>query len=338
MVAQSGIDDAFSIIQLGAGYTRAKLVQSAVEIGLFELLAKEPRRESEIAEELDIHTRIARDYLDALAAIGLLRRDGDYYANSSGAQRCLVAGKPDYVGGFLELAAVLYEAWSGLTATLRRGGPPPEYRPEDLYGDQPKDPEFFAKYVEGMDSANNKVGPEIAEKVEWRDRKTFVDVGGCRGNVAAALVRVHEQLTGTVFDVAPMRPYFDEHMARLGTADRVGFHVGDFFHDPLPAADVLIIGHVLHDWAPEAREMLLGKAFAALPPGGAVAVYDRMIDDDRTDLPNLLLSLNMIIGTPGGSEYTVGECHAMLRGAGFVVSTTESLSTHDVLVVAEKPS
>lgn len=336
--AGAGEVDAFAIIQLGTGYTRAKLVQSAVEIGLFGLLAKAPATEVEIRTALGIHPRIARDFLDAVVAIGLLLRDGEHYRNSVGAQRFLVPDEPEYVGGFLQLATVLYDAWSQLTATLRRGGPPPEYRPEDLYGDEPKNPEFFAKYVEGMDSANKNVAPELASRIDWARAGSFVDVGGCRGNVAAALVRAHPHLSGTVFDVVPTEPYFHEHMARLGTAGQVRFHVGDFFRDPLPPADVLIFGHVLHDWAAEDRRMLLGKAFDALPPGGSVVVYDRMIDDERTNLPNLLLSLNMIIGTPGGSEYTVGECHRWLGEAGFRVASTETLPTRDVLVVAGKPA
>lgn len=330
------IGDAFQVIQMGSAYTRAKLVQSAVEIGLFGLLAKAPATTPEICAELDIHPRIAPDFLDALAAIGLLRHEGDRYVNSTGAQRFLVPGEPDYVGGFLELATVLYDAWSGLTATLRRGGPPPEYRPEDLYGDEPKNPEFFAKYVEGMDSANKNVAPELARRIDWSGVRTFADIGGCRGNVSAALVRAHPHLTGTVYDVKPTEPYFHEHMARLGTADKVRFQAGDFFREELPSADVLIFGHVLHDWSPEHRRMLLGKAADALAGGGTVVVYDRMIDDERTNLPNLLLSLNMIIGTPGGSEYTVGECHTWLAEAGFRVRSTEVLPTRDVLVVADR--
>jgi hypothetical protein len=139
-----------------------------------------------------------------------------------------------------------------------------------------------------------------------------------------------------VFDLPQMQPFFDRHIAALGVAGRVRFRAGDFFLDPLPRAEVLIIGHVLHDWTPAERRALVAKAFGALPPGGSLLVYDRMLDEEPTDVANLVISLSMLLTTPGGAEYTVAECRAVLADVGFVAVSDCGLGTHDTLVVGRK--
>ncbi len=111
---------------------------------------------------------------------------------------------------------------------------------------------------------------------------------------------------------------FEEFVAAHGLTDRLAFHGGDFFSDPLPEADVYVMGQILHDWNLEQRQFLLKKAYDALPEGGTLIVYDAMIDDERRhNTYGLMLSLNMLIDTEGGSEYTVADATQWLRAAGF---------------------
>lgn len=115
-----------------------------------------------------------------------------------------------------------------------------------------------------------------------------------------------------------MRPVFEGFVAAHGLADRLTFHGGDFFSDPLPQADVYVMGQILHDWNLEQRQFLLQKAYNALPEGGTLIVYDAMIDDERRhNTYGLMLSLNMLIDTEGGSEYTVTDATQWLQAAGF---------------------
>src|SRR5262249_59682382 len=111
---------------------------------------------------------------------------------------------------------------------------------------------------------------------------------------------------------------FDGHVASLGLGERLSFTAGDFFTDPLPPADVLVMGHILHDWNLDEKRLLLRKAYDALPKGGALIVYDAIIDDGRrSNTFGLLMSLNMLIETPGGFDYTGADCRAWMRQAGF---------------------
>ncbi len=190
-----------------------------------------------------------------------------------------------------------------------------------------------------MDAVNSRVGVALADALDWSTASSFVDVGGARGNLAAVLVQVHPHLTGICFDLPPVRSLFDEHIATLGLTESVSFHGGNFRQDPLPSADVFIFGHVLHGTNDEDNRTLLGKAYRALPAGGRVAIYDRMINDDcRGPALSLLGNLNMLLTTPGGSEYTPSECRALLEAAGFTDFTARSIADTETLVIASKPN
>ena len=129
----------------------------------------------------------------------------------------------------------------------------------------------------------------------------------------------------------------DAFVAERGLADRLTFTGGDFFTDPLPNADVLVMGHILHDWNLDEKQVLLGKAHEALPDGGALIVYEAIIDDDRREnVFGLLMSLNMLIETPGGFDYTGADCQGWMREAGFRESYVEHLVGPDSMVVGIK--
>src|SRR6266568_3011866 len=148
-------------------------------------------------------------------------------------------------------------------------------------------------YVGGMlEMANAKLYPS------WG---LVIDVGAAEGCVPVQLALRHPQLTGGGFDLPDAGWVFEEYVACHGLADRLQFYPGDFFTDPLPPADVLIMGHILHDWSLEERLALLRKAYRALPDGGAIIVYDAVIDDDRrANAFGLLMSVNMLIETQAG--------------------------------------
>jgi O-methyltransferase involved in polyketide biosynthesis len=121
-------------------------------------------------------------------------------------------------------------------------------------------------------------------------------------------------------------------------ADRVTFTGGDFFADPLPAVDVLILGHVLADWPTEARLELLDQAYAALSPGGTIVVYDAMIDRGNEQLDTLLQRINSAIIRDDNSQYSVTECADWLTAAGFRVvrALRTDTITRDHFVIAVK--
>jgi hypothetical protein len=334
--------DGVATARLSTAYRKAKVLHSAVELGLFDLLAAAPAGEKEIRDRLGLHPRMSRAFLDALVALDLVQVDERGYRNSEVATAFLVRDAAIYLGAAIRTASQRhYQAWSRLTEALRDGRSTGSARDgggnpfRALYERLDDARGFLAQ----MDSFNGFVGAGIVDCLDWQRYGSFVDVGGARGNIAAQLVRARPHLRGGVFELPAIEPLFDEHMAQLGTADRVIFHAGDFFVDPLPAADVLIFGHVLHDWSPDERQTLLHRAYEALDPGGALLVYDQMIDEAEPDLHSALAGLNVALMTADGSEYTVDECRGWAEKAGFRVVGGRRLHTvgSDYVLTAEKP-
>ncbi|MFC5827892.1 methyltransferase [Nonomuraea insulae] len=323
-----------AVLRIASGARAAQVLFSAVELGVFTALSAEPLSADELAGKLGLHPAAVRDLLSALAALGLLARESGRYRPAEAAETYLVAGRPDYLGGFLAfLDGALHPAWRGLTESLRTGRP---VRPGDPYGSLYTDPAERDGFLNAMDVLNRPIGAALARLGGWRLAGSFVDVGGARGNLAAQLVRAHPGLEATVFDLPALRPAFDAHMAALGLGTRVRFEPGDFFAGPLPEADALIFGHVLHNWPVERRRELLRKAHDALRPGGRVLVYDPMTDERRPRLPIALASLNMLVWSDGGAEYPVGDLRGWLFEAGFASVTTGPLTPSSTLVVARK--
>lgn len=144
-------------------------------------------------------------------------------------------------------------------------------------------------------------------------------------------------LTGTGFDLPEVGPIFEDYVEANGLAGRVNFQGGSFFTDPLPKTDVVLYGHILHDWDLEQKQHLLRAAWEALPAGGAVVVYDAIIDDNRSQNAfGLLMSLNMLVETSGGFDYTGADCQAWMRGAGFRETRVEHLVGPDSMVIGIK--
>jgi len=328
-------------MQLGLGFWGSKTLLSAVELGLFTELAKENSLDAEtLSERLMLHPRSARDFLDALVALGMLERDGDRYANTTETDLFLDRAKPSYIGGILEMAnARLYPFWGSLTEALRTGQPQNEAKGggEDFFAAIYADPARLKGFLEAMSGISLGAAIAIANKFPWWQYETFVDVGAAQGGLPVQVALAHEHLSGGGLDLPPVGPVFEEYVDSHGLGDRLRFYPGDFFRDPLPAADVLVMGHILHDWDLEGKRMLLAKAYETLPEGGALIVYDAVIDDDRSENAfGLLMSLNMLIETPGGFDYTGADCASWMREAGFRETRVEHLVGPDSMVVGIK--
>ena len=316
------------IMQVGLGFWGAKTLLSAVELGLFSELAKGPATAEALQARLGLHPRSVHDFLDALVALGMLEREGANYRNTPATGLYLDRGKPSYLGGMLEMAnARLYRFWGGLTDALRTGRPQNEARHGgDFFAALYADPARLEGFLKAMTGLSAPIAAAIARQFPWDRYRTLIDVGCAQGGLPVTLAQAHPHLAGGGFDLPAVEPVFTAHVATHGLAGRLRFHPGDFLRDPLPAADVLVMGHILHDWDLAQKRELLAKAHAALPPGGALIVYDMMIDDARrANAAGLLMSLNMLIETPGGFDYTGADCIGWLRAAGFREARVEPL-------------
>jgi precorrin-6B methylase 2 len=328
------------ILQTGLAFWPAKALLSAIEIGVFTELAHGPQSVSALTDRFGLHPRSARDFFDTLVALGFLTRDAGTYANSPPADRFLDRDKPSYIGGILEMANHrLYPFWGNLTEALRTGLPQNELKAggpglfEVLYAD----PERLREFLLAMTGVSRAANMAIARLFPWNDYATFVDVGTAQGDLAVQIALAHPHLRGVGFDLSEVKPIFEEYALSAGVSSRLTFQSGDFFKQGIPSADVVLMGHILHDWDLPTKKVLISKAFDALPSGGALVVYDAIIDDERSkNAFGLMMSLNMLIETHGGFDYTGAECREWMLDAGFRSARVEHLVGPDSMVVALK--
>ena len=270
-------------------------------------------------------TRSRRDFLDGLVALGFLERSGDgpdaVYSNAADAAVFLDRNQPTYIGGLLEMAnARLYRFWADLTEALRTGTPQNEVKRtghslfEDLYAD----PDRLEQFLDAMAGASAGNFHALAEKFDFSRYTTLTDVGGATGLLSTVVAQRHPHLRCTSCDLPVVRPIAERSIASAGVADRVSAVDLDFFTDPIPPADVVTMGMILHDWDLDQKMHLIRAAYDALPDGGAFIAVEAIIDDARrANVFGLMMSLNMLIETGGGFDYTGADFGAWCREVGF---------------------
>ncbi|MGH9374770.1 MAG: methyltransferase [Terriglobia bacterium] len=328
------------IMQVGLGFWASKTLLSAIEMELFTELAKHPEDLQSLSSRLGLHPRSARDFLDALVALGFLRRTGGKYHNTADTDLFLDKRKPSYIGGVLEMAnRRLFGFWNNLTVALRTGELQNEAKGggaspfEALYAD----PERLRQFLAAMTGISRGANMQIAQKIPWKKYQTVADIGTAQGDLVVQVAAANKHLKGIGFDLPEVAPIFEDYVAANSLDGRVTFAAGSFFQIPLPRADVLMMGHILHDWDLGQKKLLIRKAYEALPPGGACVVYDSIIDDDRSkNAFGLLMSLNMLIETPGGFDYTGADCIGWMKEAGFRETQVEHLTGPDSMVTGVK--
>jgi len=317
--------DPSHIMQVGMGFWASKTVLSAVELGLFTKLGNGGMTGSQIADALELHPRAIPDFPDALVALELLDREGEgsdaLYRNTQTTAFFLDRGSPAYIGGILEMAnARLFRFWGDLTEALRTGEPQNEIKHsgkpmfEELYSD----PDRLEQFMNAM--AGISLGPfqALAEKFDFSKYKTLCDVGGATGQLSIIVANRHPHMRCTTYDLPVVEPIAKRTIEGAGLSDRVTTEAGDFFADPLPEADVITMGLILHDWNLERKMHLIGAAYDALPEGGAFIAVENLIDNARRENAfGLLMSLNMLIEFGDAFDYTGADFAGWCKEVGF---------------------
>jgi len=320
------------ITTLGSAFWASRVLMSAVELGVFDYLAKGKRTLSEIAAALRLHPRSAADFLDALTALALLEKHNGRYANTTDGKTYLISESPLYIGSVIRMTDErLYGFWGNLTTALQTGLAQNELKDGyDQFAAIYANPERVRLFASSMSAVSMAPAYALSSCFPWLDYRTVADIGGAEGVIPIVLAREHRHLTTTCMDLPQLAPLFDELSARLSSPRSAKFVGGDIFRDPWPRANIVVLGHMLHNFDLERRTWLLRRAYDSIEPPGAVIVYDAMIDDERTKhVIGLLMSLNMLIETPAGSDYTFAEITHLLEAAGFEKIRVEHLAGFD---------
>jgi hypothetical protein len=317
--------DPSHIMQVGMGFWASKTLLSAVELELFTALGSDAMSASQIAETLGLHPRAVPDFPDALVALGLLDRDGEgsdaRYRNTDATAVFLDKASPAYIGGILEMSnARLYRFWGDLTEALQTGKPQNEIKQngKPMFDELYSDPDRLEQFMNAMSGISLGPFQALAEKFDFSNYKTLCDVGGATGQLSCIVANRHPHMSCASHDLPVVEPIATRTIERAGLSDRVSTEAGDFFTDPLPEADVITMGMILHDWNTERKMHLIRAAYDALPEGGAFIAVENLIDDARRENAfGLLMSLNMLIEFGDAFDFTGADFAGWCKEVGF---------------------
>jgi len=313
------------IMEVGMAFWPAKVLLSAIELRLFSELGSTSKTGAELQSALQLHPRANPDFFDTLVALRFLDRDGDgsaaRYRNTPETAEFLDRHSPHFMGGFLEMANNrLYRFWGDLTEGLRTGGPQNEIKHTGapVFAELYSNPERLEQFMDAMSGISADNFHAFAEKFDFSRYHTLCDVGGATGQLSMFVARKHPHLRCTSADLPAATSIAERKVAAAGLAHRVSVKSIDFFAEPLPKADVITMGMILHDWNLEKKMHLIRAAYDALPPGGAFVVIENLIDDARRENAfGLLMSLNMLIEFGDAFDFTAADFFGWCREVGF---------------------
>ena len=335
-----------SIMQIGTGFWASKILLSAVKFKIFTTLAeKKIMSASDIKSHLEFKctNRNVHDFLDTLTGFGFLNREGlldtAMYSNSIDSDFFLDKKKPTYIGGMLEmLNNRLYRFWGNLEEGLLTGLPQNEVKNgENVFDALYADTNRLKEFVFAMSGIQMGGFIALAQKFDFSKSKSLIDIGGSAGLLSLMVARHQSHMNCITWDLPPVLPVANETIVQFQLQDRVKANIGDFFKDQFPEADIVTMGNILHDWDEETKLMLIQKAYDALPDGGAFVVIENIIDNERkNNVFGLMMSLNMLIETGTGFDFTFDDFNKWTKIIGFKSTTLLPLAGPTIAAIAYK--
>jgi precorrin-6B methylase 2 len=335
-----------SIMKIGTGFWASKILLSAVKFQIFTTLTeRKSMSAADIKSQLALQctNRNVYDFLDALTSFGFLSREGlletAHYSNTINTDFFLDKNKPTYIGGMLEmLNNRLYGFWGNLEEGLRTGLPQNEVKNnENLFETLYSDADRLKEFIHAMSGIQMGAFMAFAQKFDFSKSKTLVDIGGSAGLLSLMVAKHHPQMNCISWDLPAVAPIANETIQQFQLQDRVQTANGDFFKEQFPKADIVVMGNILHDWDEETKLMLMQKAYDALPIGGAFIAIENIIDDERKQNTfGLMMSLNMLIETGTGFDYTFADYTHWATQAGFKSTAILPLAGPTTAAIAYK--
>jgi len=299
------------LIRLSGDYWRICTLHAGLRLDAFTVIGRNSLTAPDIAERLGADRRATAMLLNALAAMELLEKKGDFYSNSEASERWLSKDSSEYIGYIILHHHHLMESWSHLDMAVISGRP--NRSRSFASGDEQR--EWF---LMGMFNIAMKTAPLVTAQIDLSGRRRLLDLGGGPGTYAIYFCLNNPEIKATVFDLPGTRSFFQKTVARFGLADRIAFEAGDFVKDDIRGDyDVALLSHILHGEGPESCRRIIKKAMGTLPPGGMIIIHEFILDNGMdSPLHPALFSLNMLLGTKEGQAYSEGQLMDMLAESG----------------------
>jgi SAM-dependent methyltransferase len=306
--------DFSSLMGLASGHVEARIVQTAVELGVFDALATSPARAETMALTLKLDQRAAELLLNALTSLQLLHKESEAFSLTEISKRHLVHSSPQYVGSMIRFDASLWQCWGKLTEAIRTGAPA---RPPNMYQDDPNETEVF---INAMDSLVKARGDTdiMASALDWSNINRLLDVGSGPATYPIALCNKFATLRATVFDLPATLKITERYVRRAGMTERIELIAGDYRTESIPGTyDVVFLSNIIHGEGTDDNRALIRKVAACLQPSGCIVIKDHILEENRAHPPvGAIFSLMMLLTTASGRCYSFSEIKRWMELAG----------------------
>ncbi len=299
-------DDLYEMIR---GFMPSRAVLTALELDVFTALDGGGTA-AEVAAKIHADARAAEMLLNVLASLKLLEKSGGRFSTTAISRRYFAAGSRDNARPGLLHIANLWRRWSTLTAAVQAG---------TAVDSDGRDGGAVESFIAAMDRNARERAPHVVAAVGAGDIQSMLDLGGGSGAYAIAFARANPQLRAQILDVEEVLPLTQQYIRQAGLDGRVTTRAGDMLTGKLGTGyDLILISAICHMFSPEENQRLFARAGQSLAPKGRLVIQDFILEADKTS-PRFaaLFSLNMLVGTRAGSDYSEPEYAQWLRGAGF---------------------
>jgi ubiquinone/menaquinone biosynthesis C-methylase UbiE len=301
-----------SIREIAYAFQGSRIFLTAYELGIFGIVGNRTKSSQDVAHTLGTDWRATDRLMNALAAMGLLAKEGGTFRNSPSASRFLVPSSPDYLSGLMHTVH-LWDTWSTLTQVVKLGTsvPAQQQRREDPTG-------WTEAFIAAMNDRARKQAPVVAAQMNLKEGMRVLDVGGGSGAFAVAFVRAKRGVKATVFDLPDVLPLTERYVSAEGLLERIDLVAGDYTSDELPKGyDLVFLSAIIHSNSPDQNRKLLRNCARALNPKGSLVVQDFIMDENQTNPPaGAFFALNMLVGTAAGDTYRESEIRDWMKEAG----------------------
>ncbi len=300
-----------SLLNTSGEYWKSCTLHAAVQLDVFTLMADQQLSADAVAEKLQADSRALAMLLNTLAAMNLLVKSGDLYANTHEAKAFLSKSSPDYIGYIIKHHHHLVASWSQLDQAVL-SGKAVRTRPAHSSDDARE------SFLMGMFNNAMMLAPRIVPKIDLSNRRSLLDMGGGPGTYAIQFCLNNPGIKAVVFDLPTTRPFAETTIEKFGLSDRIRFQAGSYLVDPVAGHyDVAWLSHILHGEGPEDCQRIIRKAVSTLSPGGMILIHEFILNNEMSGpLFPALFSLNMLLGTESGQAYSEQQISNMLAEAG----------------------
>ncbi len=318
-----------NIRELASSFQTSRIILTAVELDLFSILDKHMLPSAEVAKKIGSDERATDRLMNALVALGFLRKIHGKFYNTESASQYLVRGKPEYMGGLFHTNE-LWKRWSTLTLAVKKG--------TSVYDRSEAAEDWTEFFIAAMHYRAVKEAKIISLMLDLKNVNKMLDIGGGSGAFSMQFIEKNPNMHTVIFDLPSVVPITKKHVETFQFKNNIGYITGDYLEDDFGSGyDLIFLSAIVHINSLDENKLLIKKCSDALNIGGQIIIKDWIMNEDRTSpAGGAFFALNMLVGTQNGDTYTETEMKEWMLNTGIKKIEKKETSFSSSLLICTK--